>query len=111
MLRSARVTGHKYAQLDHGYAWDEKHRHLYRWRNPSPPFYGRIVSAAELRVGLPDLGHHANVRTECQVIETKEPMFCIVLHDHNISNCVAGSWTRELIVGDAKELAIMRFGL
>lgn len=90
LVQAAADLGDKtYAQLDTGVAYHVATDTLYQWANPSPPFYGRVVRAGST---LPGLGHHAQVRPECKVIQTDDPMFCVVLHDTNISNCRERAW-------------------
>ena len=105
------MGGNKYVQLDTGVAWHAATETLRRWRNPSPPFYGRVVTADELRKGLPGLGHHGQVRPECKVIATDEPTYCVLLHGGNISNSPDRAWCNEAIVGAEKERIMKRFGL
>lgn len=103
--------GKPYVQLDTGVAWHEPSGTLYRWPNPSPPFYGRIVTAEELMDGLPGLGHHGKIRPECKVLKTEEPTFCVLLHGGNISNSTERRWCTDKIEGEEKARIMGRFGL
>ena len=102
----------KYAQLGTGVAWCEATQTFHRWINPSPPFYGRRVEAAELSMGLPGLGHHGHARAESDFIEWVEPLFCVVLHGANISNSTERAWfDPEALTGAARDVCRRRFGL
>lgn len=113
LARYRNPSDRPFVQLDHGVAWHEPTETLYRWVNPSPPFYGLIVTGEDVfeKRDLPGLGHHGEARARARVFESDDPSFCVVLHGANISNSKDGSWVRGTIEGDRRAEIMRRFGL
>lgn len=111
--RSEGVNAAKpYLQLFTGCAYDESRNLVLPWRNPSPAFVFRPVSAADLAAGFPSLGgKHSHVHRESVHVHTPAPAFCVVLHGTNLSNSPQESFAKGRVSRSAERDIRARFNL
>lgn len=104
-----------YQAMD-GYAMDLATGTLYRWENPSPPFFAVGLRAVDLALGHPQgdihlAANHGDVAATSLNISRGRPLFCVTLGGGNIFNSTAASWLGPEIVGDELARARADFGL
>jgi hypothetical protein len=72
-----------YLQYNQGYAYDSKRRKLYRWKQPSSPFYARVTGPEYRTRGSNTLRDHTKIRP--QALELGRGHFVVTLHAANTS--------------------------
>ncbi len=110
LARAARRKG-TWLRYVRGFAWSAAEGRLFRWRQPTSPFYAQVEEGYSFRKAMRADRPRHNSQVLAAAGGLSSDKFVVTLHGHNTSTGPTSRYMGAEITGGTRDAVVARFGL